>query len=236
MKKVSVELSIPSHYSETDSKLYRFKRKLTLKPILDIIKKVAKGNDEFSLLEVGSGAGFLMTFLESEYPKAKLTGVEYDERLLPVIKSKIKRATIVQGNAEEFNFENEKFDIVVSLQVIEHLYKPELMIERVKKHLKPGGIFIYTTPNPESLGAKIMKEKWHGYRDDHVSMKGVDEWKNLTEKYGFKTIYVGSTFFTGIPLMNKLPLGLINWGFLYLFGSLPWKKGESFIGIFKNEN
>lgn len=236
MKKVSVELSIPSHYSETDSKIYRFKRKLTLKPILDIIKKVAKGKEEFSLLEVGSGAGFLMNFLESEYPKAKLTGIEYDERLLPVIKSKVKRANIIQGNAEEFNFENETFDIVVSLQVIEHLFQPELMIQRVKKHLKSGGIFIYTTPNPEGLGAKLTKEKWHGYRDDHVSMKGVDEWKELTEKYGFKTMYVGSSFFTGIPVMNRLPLGLINWGLLYMFGSLPWKKGESFIGIFKNEN
>lgn len=235
MKKVSVELSVPSHYSETDSKLYRFKRKLTLKPILDIVRKLAKNNQSFSLLEIGSGAGFLMTFLEAEYPNAKLTGVEYDERLIPVIKSKVKRAKIVQGNAEEFNFENEKFDLIVSLQVIEHLYEPEQMIERVKKHLKPGGTFVYTTPNPEGLGAKLMKDKWHGYREDHVSMKGVDEWKALTEKHGFKAVYCGSTFFTGIPVMNKLPLGLINWGLLFIFGSFRWKLGESFVGIFKNE-
>lgn len=235
MKKVSIELSIPSHYQETDSKFYRFKRKLTLRPILKIIRSLVKANPSFSLLEIGSGAGFLMTFLESEFPQAHLTGIEYDKRLVPIIQSKVKNARIIQGNAEEFDLENETFDMIVSLQVIEHLYRPELMLAAVKKHLKPGGIFVFTTPNPQGLGARVMKDKWHGYRDDHVSMKGVDEWKLETEKCGLTSIYCGTTFFTGIPVMNKLPFGLINWGLLFSLGSLKWKHGESFIGIFKND-
>lgn len=235
MKKVSVELSVPSHYQETDSKLYRFKRKLTLKPILKIIRNTVKNNQSFSLLEIGPGAGFLMTFLESEFPQAHLTGIEYDHRLVPIIQSKVKKARIIQGNAEEFNLENETFDIIVSLQVIEHLYRPELMIASVKKHLRPGGIFIFTTPNPEGLGARLMKDKWHGYREDHVSMKGVNEWRLEVEKCGLSPVYCGTTFFTGLPVMNKLPLGLINWGLLFTLGSLKWKHGEAFIGIFKND-
>lgn len=233
MNKVSVESSIPSYYSETDSKLYRFKRKLTLRPILKIIRNIVKVNPSFSLLEIGAGAGFLMTFLESEYPEAHLVGVEYDDRLVPVIQSKVKKATIIQGNAEEFNIENETFDMIVSLQVIEHLYHPELMLRAAIKHLKPGGIFVFTTPNPAGIGAKVMKEKWHGYRDDHVSMKTCDEWISLSKAVGFTPIYTGSTFFTGIPLLNKLPFGLINWGLLYIFGSWKWKSGESFVGVFK---
>lgn len=215
MKKVSVELSIPSYYEEKDSRLYRFKRKLTLKPILKIIRNIVKNNQSFSLLEIGPGAGFLLTFLEAEYPNSHLMGVEYDQRLVPIIQNKVKKAKIIQGNAEEFNLENQTFDLIVSLQVIEHLYHPELMIAAVKKHLKPGGTFIFTTPNPEGLGAKIMKDKWHGYRDDHVSLKGVNEWKDAVEKCGLTPVYCGTTFFTGIPLLNKLPFGLINWGLLF---------------------
>lgn len=81
MKDISVDLSIPSHYEEPDSKYYRFKRKLTLKPILKIIRNAVR-NEEFSWLEIGTGAGYLMAFLESEFPKAKLTGLEYDMRLV----------------------------------------------------------------------------------------------------------------------------------------------------------
>lgn len=235
MKKVSVEMAIPSYYKESDSTLHRFKRKLTLKPILDIIRKVATLDKPFSLLEIGSGSGFLMTFLESEYPQAKLTGIEYDERLIPVIKSKVQRAKIIQGNAEEISFENETFDIIVSLQVIEHLYQPELMLIAAKKYLRPNGTLIFTTPNPEGLGARIMKTDWHGYRDDHVSLKTTAEWRSMAEKCGLSTVYCGTTFFTGVPILNKLPFGLINWALLFFLGSLKWKHGESFVGIFKNE-
>jgi len=81
-----------------------------------------------------------------------------------------------------------------------------------------------------------MKNKWHGYKSDHVSLKSYTEWKTFIEKNGFTSIYCGSTFFTGIPIFNKLPLGLINWGLLFFIGSIKWKHGESFIGIFRLDN
>jgi len=233
MENTSVDLSRPSYYVEPDSRIYRFKRKLTLKPVLDIITKTVGHRKDFSLLEIGTGSGFLLTFLESEFPKAKLTGVEYDQRLVTLTRSKLKNAKILQGNAEELDLKNETFDVIVSLQVIEHLYRPELMLASVKEHLAPGGTFIFTSPNLTGCGARIMKEKWHGYRDDHVSMKEFAQWSPFLQNLGFTPLYCGSTFFTGIPLLNRLPLGILNWGLLYLFGSLRWKYGESFVGIFR---
>ena len=231
MKNVSVDLSIPSHYEEPNTAFYRFKRKLTLKPILQVIRKYVK-NKEFSLLEIGTGSGFLMAFLESEFPTARLTGLEYDNRLVALTKNKIKNARIIQGNAEEFDL-GTTFDIIVSLQVIEHLYKPERMLAATRKHLKPKGIFIFTTPNSGGCGARVMKDKWHGYREDHVSLKVFEEWVIFVKKNGFTPIYCGSTFFSGIPVLNKFPLGLINWFLLYFLGHMRWKHGESFIGVFQ---
>ncbi|MEW6089169.1 MAG: class I SAM-dependent methyltransferase [bacterium] len=233
MKNVTICPQSASLYEEPDSKFYRFKRKLTLKPVLKEIRKIVKKNQAFSLLEIGTGSGFLMTFLESEFPQAKLTGLEYDARLVSLTKSKVKNARIVQGNAEGFDFNNETFDIIVSLQVIEHLNRPELMLSSVRKHLKHGGIFIFTTPNLSSYSARVMKGKWHAHREDHVSLKKFSEWKSFVEKNRFTSIYCGSTFFTGIPVLNKFPLGIINWGLLFLIGNMRWKYGESFMGIFK---
>ena len=110
------------------------------------------------------------------------------------------------------------------------------MLECVRKHLSPNGIFILTTPNLDGFGAKIMKNKWHGYRDDHVSLKGFMDWKGLVEKNGFQPVYCGSTFFSGIPILNSFPLGLFNWGLLVVFGTARWKYGESFVGIFRLKN
>jgi len=236
MKKVTVDLNEPSLYEEPQTKFYRFKRRLMMQPVLRRIRKILPKDKFFSLLDIGTGSGFLLSFLESEYPKAKFAGIEYDSRLVELSKKKVKNANIKQGNAENFDFKDYKFDVIVSLQVIEHLYNPSLMIERVKNHLNKDGILVLTTPNLECLAAKIMKDKWHGYREDHVSLKSNSEWKTFIENQGFKSIYCGSTFFTGIPIMNKLPFGLINWGLLLLFGSFKWKHGESFIGIFRKDS
>jgi len=108
------------------------------------------------------------------------------------------------------------------------------MLDNVRAHLKPGGIFLVTTPNLSGLGARLMKEKWHGYRDDHVSMKGKDEWDRLIAAHGFSPLYSGSTFFSGVPLLNKLPFGIVNWLLLLAFGSLRWSAGESYVGVFKS--
>jgi len=233
MEKVTVDLNEPSLYKESQTKLHRFKRKVIMQPVLRRIRRILPKSKVFSLLDIGTGSGYLLSFLESEYPKASFAGLEYDSRLVELSKKKVKNANIKQGNAENFNFENSKFDVIVSLQVIEHLYNPSLMLNRIKSHLNQDGILVLTTPNLECLSAKIMKGKWHGYRPDHVSLKSNTEWKTTIEKHGFKSIYCGSTFFTGIPVMNKLPFGLLNWGLLLLFGSLKWKHGESFIGVFR---
>lgn len=232
MKKVSVDLNSPSPYIETGSFFYKIKRRLTYAFAIRAITRIKRKEDEFSLLEIGTGSGYFLSFINSEFPRATLSGIEYDPRLLEVTKEKVPFANCLKGDAELFDFGNEKFDVIVSFQVIEHLYDPGAMLDRVKNHLKPNGIFIVSTPNLNGLGARIMGKRWHGYRDDHVSLKGYNEWRALLERSGFATIYCGSTFFSGIPILNRFPLGIINWMLLAIFGTARWQHGESFVGIF----
>ena len=42
----------------------------------------------------------------------------------------------------------------------------------------------------------------------------------------------GSTFFSGVPWLNRLPLGLVNWSLLATLGALRWESGEAFVGAF----
>ena len=232
--KVTVDLAAPSLYAEPDSKFYRLKRRATYRDILKHLGSVLDRNPNASVLEVGTGSGFLIQILEEKYPDATLCGLEFDPRLVELTRLKVKRAEILQGNAEAFEI-GAKFDVVVSCQVIEHLFHPEGMVNCVSKHLKAGGIFIMTTPNLGSIGARVMGVKWHGYRPDHVALKTFRQWIAFVESHGFKKEYAGSTFFTGIPIMNRLPLGLLNWTLLLAFGSIRWSRGESFVGVFQSK-
>jgi SAM-dependent methyltransferase len=58
--------------------------------------------------------------------------------------------TIVDGwrneNIEETTFEDECFDLVLSLDVAEHVFNPGKMFKDIYRTLKPGGMYISTFP------------------------------------------------------------------------------------------
>lgn len=232
--KVTVKTDTPSPYIESKGGLYRFKRKLTYAFAFRLLRKYLSKRQDLDVLEIGTGSGFFLDFARDNFPNSRFSGIEYDERLLAESRLRSPNANLIQGNAEDFNVGLGKYDLIVSFQVIEHLYNPDSMLNNVRSHLKSDGLFLVTTPNLSGLGARWMKEKWHGYREDHVSLKGKEEWDRFIVSHGFTPLYSGSTFFSGIPILNNIPLGLINWLLLYSFGSIRWTLGESYIGVFKS--
>lgn len=234
-KKISVDLNIGSPYIESDSKFHNFKRRMTYRFPFKLIRKYLKKNTPTSphidILEIGIGSGYFAKFFLEQYQTSNYTGLEYDFRLIDFASQKVPQANLVQGNAEEFSL-GQEFDMVVSFQVLEHLYNPQAMIQNIFDHLKPGGLLVVTTPNLSGFGASLTGKDWHGYRHDHVSLKGHDEWLSLIEQHGFECLFFGSTFFTGLPWFNKMPLALVNWFMLLTFGALKWSKGESVVGAF----
>ena len=49
-------------------------------------------------------------------------------------------------NLEALTFEDESFDLVVSQDVMEHIYDPEKAFKEIARVLKPGGAHIFTVP------------------------------------------------------------------------------------------
>ncbi|KKS16748.1 MAG: methyltransferase type 11 [candidate division WWE3 bacterium GW2011_GWC1_41_7] len=53
-------------------------------------------------------------------------------------------------------FESDKFDMVTSLWVLEHLENPLRVFGEIHRVLKPGGVFMFATPNKSFLPLKIV--------------------------------------------------------------------------------
>jgi phosphatidylethanolamine/phosphatidyl-N-methylethanolamine N-methyltransferase len=94
-----------------------------------------------SMLLVGVGTGEDFPFLPTE---AVITGIDLSEDMLKIAKGKkIDRdITLLQMNAEEMEFPNQKFNVIVLnliLSVVEH---PEKVLERSLHLLAPNGTIL----------------------------------------------------------------------------------------------
>ena len=104
-----------------------------------------------TVLDLGCGAGFISLPLAEM--GACVTAIDLSEEALRILQEKaqqknlqnniqIKQADILQ----ELNL-NQKYDLVLALDVLEHVFCPEKIIEQAFKYLKPNGLFIYHTLN-----------------------------------------------------------------------------------------
>jgi 2-polyprenyl-3-methyl-5-hydroxy-6-metoxy-1,4-benzoquinol methylase len=234
MTKVSVDLTQPTPYLEQAGRLGAFKRRLTHQHYIRLIRRHLSPQQRASahVLDVGTGSGSFLAEVRRCFATMTLSGLEYDDRLVAQTNAQLGATLCQQGNAETFDL-GRQFDLITSFQVIEHLYNPTAFVANCRKHLKPGGVVMITTPNLGCVSKRVMKEKWHGFREDHVSLKTAQDWKALMVAAGLIPLYTGTTFFSGIPVLNRLPLGVINWSLLLGFGSLPWSGGEAFVGVFR---
>jgi SAM-dependent methyltransferase/uncharacterized protein YbaR (Trm112 family) len=193
-------------------------------------------NNDSKILECGCGPGFLSKLIKKWFPTVDLYSCDYEYDLIYSVKKELGYTNVFQANAQEIPVRSNTIDVVISFHMVEHLEKPSLFFDNVNRVLKPGGYLIYATPNPIGIPAKIMKDKWCGIRADHISLLSPLEWKAATEHSGFRIIQEGTTGLSGIPVFQKFPIGIINFGSLFLFGFFPWDKGEAYIGIYQKSS
>ena len=112
------------------------------------------------LLDVGAGAGIQhqMDFKD----RAKLVcGVDPDPRVS-------SNPFLHDGriaSAEQIPWPDNTFDIVVSNNVMEHLYDPETVFVEIYRVLKPSGIFLFKTPNSWHYATLISRCTPHRFHE-----------------------------------------------------------------------
>jgi ubiquinone/menaquinone biosynthesis C-methylase UbiE len=184
-----------------------------------------------SVLECGTGPGNLLGLMAAWFRDANLYGLDLDYRAIGHTKQKARNAGLMVASAEYLPFTDQTFDILISLHTIEHLTAPEKFLSEAGRVLRTGGILVLATPNPEGLGARVMKFRWGSSISEHVSLKPPYKWRQLLTTSGFEVLREGTTGLSGIPIFQKLPLALINWGPLFIFGFFPWRYGEAYLCI-----
>ncbi len=96
-----------------------------------------------TVLDLGCGRGGVVELFWRDVKLA--AGIDPDEPSLA--ERRARGMPVVTGRGEDLPFAGESFDLIVSLWVLEHLRVPGIVFGEVQRVLRPGGHFVFLTPN-----------------------------------------------------------------------------------------
>lgn len=101
------------------------------------------------LLDLGCGIGLTLSIVSQVFPNS--VGCDIDRDAIKATKAILKevgvKIPVILYDGKLLPFKDNSFDIVISIEVIEHAENPDLMLKEIRRILKPDGILHITTAN-----------------------------------------------------------------------------------------
>jgi len=137
---------------------------------------VGGGLEKLRVADVGCGPGTTLSWL-SHVPR--IVGIDRAALCLELARERAPTAELVQGNAEHLPLKAEQFDLVLCLDILEHLEHPDKAVKELHRILKPGGMLICTVPAWQFLWSE------HDVALGHHRRYRKKAFKNMLEEGGF---------------------------------------------------
>jgi 2-polyprenyl-3-methyl-5-hydroxy-6-metoxy-1,4-benzoquinol methylase len=113
-----------------------------------------------SVLDVGGGTGWLLDIIRAADPRVKFTQV-VDIDASAGATARKSGHEYFQGTVEDFSSPR-KFDLILLLNLIEHVDDPRAVLISLRRILTDDGMIIIKTPNYDSLDARIFRASYWG--------------------------------------------------------------------------
>ncbi len=114
------------------------------------------------VLDLGSGEGYGTGLLGER--ASYVTGLDVDADSVAAAQARHGvdgRVIFKVGSAHDLPFPDASFDVVVSFEMIEHVDRQERVIAEVRRVLKPGGLFVVSTPSREVYNQFKAPNEFH---------------------------------------------------------------------------
>jgi SAM-dependent methyltransferase len=129
----------------------------------DYVRELVRGKD---VLDFGCGTGYGTARLADRC--AKITGIDISAEAVAHAGRKYRHNSLTfmaVAPVEErpLPFPNERFDVVLSFQVIEHVRDVSAYLSEINRVLRPGGLLVVATPDRSSRLLPLQKpwNMWH---------------------------------------------------------------------------
>ena len=161
--------------------------------LLDVISNYYPNpkNKNLTFLDVGTRFGVLPELLSKKGFNS--IGIEMNAQCVKSARDSGFKF-IYQGKIDDLkkiseNVSIARYNLVVLVDVIEHLLNPFEELENIAKFQKKGDRIIITTMDVDSLGHKIFKKEWYYIHSQHTFYFNIKTIKLLFAKLGYDIEY-----------------------------------------------
>jgi len=132
------------------------------------------------VLDAGCGTGY-GTYELSQSAK-KVIGIDISDEAIDFCRNNYSRQNIefLEMDIKNMNFEKDTFDCVVSFEALEHIEGQERFLAEVKRVLRPGGIFIISTPDRDNYCRRFVTGNHNRFHKKEFSKV---EFETLLKQY-----------------------------------------------------
>jgi 2-polyprenyl-3-methyl-5-hydroxy-6-metoxy-1,4-benzoquinol methylase len=143
-----------------------------------------------TLLEVGAGFGTFCEELSKTGTFSKIIAIEPTPDLAETCRK--KGVQVIEKPVEKVRLDNETIDVIVSFEVIEHLFSPRDFIGHCASLLAPGGILVLSCPNIEGFDITVLKEKSDSIDVEHLNYFTPSSLSHLVSSFGFTILEIST--------------------------------------------
>lgn len=148
------------------------------------ISKLFRFDTNQSVLELGCNEGLGALFFTQNNENSKYLGVDFDTNAIVWAKYNLENDKVKFCEDNFLGKEYGKFDIVLSVDVIEHLEEEDSFVKTICENLNKKGVAVIGTPNI-TMSPYASKESKEG----HINLYSQQRLWDLCKKY-FQNVFI----------------------------------------------
>ena len=177
-------------------------RQLFYEQYFNFIKKYVPMHPDMSVLDLGCGRGTMGQFFRGRAGIEDVTFLDESIEAIALAKDNFGLSgKFIVGSALELPFQDETFDIVVSMGVSEHVENyPKFFYEQMRVLKKGGYLICMTVPHKRSIQMLNILSRDHYHRDEHNTTDDYVKFLKQTTDYEVAEIWLNPfPLFTPVP-------------------------------------
>ena len=193
-------------------KCYSSKKKHFVQRLKNVHVLVKELKKNANILDIGCGTGEITSSLHKRFG-CNTIGIDISQKMVEHCRSRYtgKNLHFEEGNISDLKFQSRKFDLTLSLSIIEWLVDYEKAIKEVARVLKHNGQWIVSLPNwaspfrkIEYLKSKFSKDSYLKYQKNSIT---IPEFLDLARTHGLE---IRQSIFHVLPLLASNLKGRIG--------------------------